>query len=266
MTCDDCDPGTGPFNTWVFDGNDDSADMGATTCLNGKECAITVDSIDSCDAQEVSVIDCATVTGNFEFSGSRVGIPNGVATDGVVRFNFFCNEEAVVSFEGLVYGPTAADDSFLVSVNGESKRSWYFKFAVGNGAAVFTEDTWRHVGLGQDSEADQGRYQWQVAAGNSELELYPREDGAYVSRMRIVGGSDVCKFTKQADGLVTEASIGLFEESGVNQYDLPYSIQSAPYQLAVHGLALVGAFAIAVKAFTAMRLKQDYATISEHEI
>jgi len=56
----------------------------------------------------------------------------------------------------------------------------------------------------------------------------------------------------------TETSVGLVAYA--------MQLQSAPFHFAIYSLALVGMFAIVVKAFTILRPKMDYAEVEENEI
>lgn len=241
LYCDDCEPGTGPADMWVFDGNDDGDDLGEMTCLNGKECAIIVAMDDSCHATEVSADECGGVR---------------TKSKGTVTFSINCKADTTVSFEGVARG------SHDALVNWESKHQKHDD----NGVA----QEWRGIGSGTNTMSELSQYQWKVAAGLIELDLTPTQGSADLSTMRIIDGSDVCTFERSNAGAIPESAIGMnmphLDHSHLSNSSVLYSMQSVPYQVAIHGLALFGTFVVATSALSFLRPKQDYETISEHDI
>lgn len=248
LYCDDCEPGTGPADMWVFDGNSNGDDLGAMTCLNGKECSIIVAMDDKCHSTDVSADQCAGRPGTKKQGG---------ASDGTLAFSINCKKDATVSFEAIAIG------SHDVMLDWEHKQEW--DDLNGDGK------TWRSVGSGSGVYMSElSSYQWEVSAGLTELELTPTQGNANLSRMRIVDGSDVCTFERHSGGAIPEEAIGMnmphLDHSHLSNSSVLYSMQSVPYQVAIHALALFGTFVVATSALSFLRPKQDYATISEHDI
>lgn len=241
LYCDDCEAGTGPADMFVFDNNDDGDDLGAMTCLNGKECEIIVAMDDKCHSAEVSADECAGREPKLK---------------GAIKFSINCKADTTLSFEGVLMG---SDDALL---NWESRHQ--YDDLNGDGKI------WRGIGSGINTIDELSSIQWEVDAGLIELALTPTQGIVNLSRMRIVDGSDVCTFERHSGGAIPESAIGMnmphLDHSHLSNSSVLYTMQSVPYQVAIHGLALFGTFVVATSALSFLRPKQDYATISEHDI
>jgi len=262
VTCDDCGSGSGPVGTWVFDGEDGSGDRGETTCFNGKECTIRADMIteglertrwyhgkkemtmNSYDGCGVPAVDGLFIGSTY--SVTSVQVNGGCASSAVYMQSTpveleidYLNKEEVC---------TGCIEQFYVGIRGEELTCVESVLPTTTQSKTTTLDI---------SGLAVGTYEV-VASATWEHECIPQTEGKTIFTLEVTAdGMEVIyrddEWTGGWDHTKYLATVG-------------YALESPSYLLAVHSFALMGAAAFAMKVYTFIRPKQEYATIAELDL
>ena len=126
----------------------------------------------------------ATITGDMTSDGTGVGVPNGTGnnwsgpsgTTSSIEFEFTVTQTGTYRVEGEILAPTSSDNSFWVQVNGEPAIGYEWR------QGEYTSYTWEYVNDGSGSPP----VEFPLEPGDHTVTLYNREDGTYLSGLRLV--------------------------------------------------------------------------------